>query len=73
MAYASACMSEQQAVDMAESIVAMHAEPESKYYSNGNWSKREGWNPLTDSTFDAGLLITGANHQYFCIWFQDED
>lgn len=73
MAYESACMSEAGAKEMAEAIISQNESTESKYYSNGNWAKRESWNPLTDSTFDAGLIITGCNHRYFCIWFQDED
>lgn len=73
MAYENACMSETEAKNMAEEIISQNEDAESKYYSNGNWAKRDNWNPLTESTFDAGLIITGDSHRYFCIWFQDED
>ena len=73
MAYDNACMSEAEAKEMAEEIISQNESEESKYYSNGNGIKRESWNPLTDATFDAGLIITGCNHIHFCIWFQDED
>jgi hypothetical protein len=73
MAYENACMTEAEAKKMAEEIISQNEFEGSKYYSNGNCVKRESWNPLTDATFDAGLIITGCNHIYFCIWFQDED
>ena len=73
MAYEGECMPKTQAEEIALSLLEQYSVPESKYFSNGDWSKRESWNPLTESTFDAGLIITGANGQYFCIWFQDED
>jgi len=73
MAYESECMPKSQAEEIASYVLQQHSIPESKYFSNGDWSKRESWNPLTESTFDAGLVVTGGNGTYFCIWFQDED
>ena len=73
MAYESPCMQESEAKKMAQEIISKYEFSDSKYFSNGNWAKRESWNPLTESTFDAGIIITGLNHTYFCIWFQDED
>lgn len=73
MAYESTFMLENEARQLANKIISEYEFSESKYYSNGNWAKRESWNPLTESTFDAGIIITGPNHIYFCIWFQDED
>lgn len=73
MAYEDECMSQEEAEAFAQQLFATHATPSSKYYSNGNVAKGESWNPLTDSTFDSGLVITGNDKTYFCIWFQDED
>ncbi len=73
MAYESPCMSEAEAAAMAESILSSNETVASKYFSNGNWAKKESWNPLTESTFDSGILVTIDKNLYFCIWFQDED
>ncbi len=73
MAYETPNTTEAKAGAMAESILSSYANTDSRYYSNGNWAKRESWNPLTESTFDAGLIVTAGKNLYFCIWFQDED
>jgi hypothetical protein len=73
MAYATECMPKALATSFARQILDEHAGAESRYFSNGNWSKRESWNPLTESSFDAGLLIAREDGCYVCIWFQDED
>jgi hypothetical protein len=73
MAYEGECMPRSQAEEVANQLLLQYSIPESKYFSNGDWSKRESWNPLTESTFDAGLIVTGSAGTYFCIWFQDED
>ena len=74
MAYEGECMPRHEAESLAQQILSEHESPGSRYFSNGNIAKGESWNPLTESTFDAGLVVTdpvGQNH--FCIWFQDED
>jgi non-ribosomal peptide synthetase component E (peptide arylation enzyme) len=73
MAYGVECMPKPQAEEFAKAIFAEHACAESKFFSNGGGPGRESWNSLTESTFDAGLVVTGKDHTYFCIWFQDED
>jgi hypothetical protein len=77
MAYHLACMPEARAAAIAQELIAQHECAASRYYSNGNFAAAESttrsWNPLTAATFDSGLIITGAGHQYFCIWFEDED
>lgn len=73
MAYQDECMPKHQAETIANELLQQYSVPQSNYFSNGDWAKRESWNPLTESTFDAGLIITGNNGTYFCIWFQDED
>jgi hypothetical protein len=57
MAYRMECMSEPEARKIAQEIISQNEYAGSKYYSNGNWAKRESWNPLTDSTLDARRVI----------------
>lgn len=74
MAYDGECMPKETAESLARKIIAENERPGCRFFSNGNLAKGESWNPLTESTFDAGLLITdpmSGNH--FCIWIQDED
>jgi hypothetical protein len=73
MAYGTECMPRAQAEQLAREVLAAHSEANSRYYSNGDWSRSEGWNPLTEATFDAGLIVSRGNGEYFCIWFEDED
>ena len=74
MAYEDECMPRQEAESLAQKVLIEHESPGCRYFSNGNVAKGESWNPLTDSTFDAGLLVTNTSGQnHFCIWFQDED
>ena len=73
MAYEGECMPRERAALIARAILAENSVTCSRFFSNGNWARRESWNPLTESTFDAGLLVSLVGGQYFCIWFQDED
>jgi|GEM_PF-1558551 len=74
MAYESECMPKHEAKSLAQGIMAEHERPGTRYFSNGNVAESNSWNPLTASTFDAGLLMTDdKEREYFCIWFQDED
>jgi hypothetical protein len=73
MAYETECMPRHQAEEIARRLLQQHSAPESKFFSNGDWSKREGWSPLTPSTFDSGLIVARGDGTYFCLWFEDED
>ncbi|WP_460843571.1 hypothetical protein [Noviherbaspirillum agri] len=74
MAYDDECMSKDEAESLALQILTEHESPGCRYFSNGNVAKGESWNPLTESTFDAGLVVTNTvANNHFCIWFQDED
>jgi hypothetical protein len=74
MAYEGECMPRQQAESLAQEILSDYERPGCRYFSNGNIAKGESWSPLTESTFDAGLVVTDEQtHMHFCIWFQDED
>ena len=73
MAYSIELMPERQAEAIANDLIAQFGGTESRYFSNGNRATSNSWAPLTDSTFDSGLLIECVRGKYFCIWFQDED
>lgn len=73
MAYGTECMPKAQAEQLARDILAAHADEQSRYYSNGDWTKSESWNPLTEATFDAGVIVSRGNGEYFCLWVEDED
>ena len=73
MAYGCECMPRARAEAWAEQIIDGHATAGSRFYSNGNQARHQAWNPLTPSTFDAGVIIAGQDGTCFCLWFQDED
>lgn len=74
MAYQSECIPQHVAESLAQQILKEHETSGSRYFSNGNSVNREGWFPLTEATFDAGLIIIDPGGQaHFCIWFEDED
>ena len=76
MAYSVECMQEANARELAGQIFAQCEYPASQYFSNAAWDQQgrlPSWTPFTESTFDSGLVITGPDHRFFCIWFQDED
>jgi hypothetical protein len=77
LAYSSEMIAEQSANERAKYLVALFYDGSAKIYTNGDWvnyhNKRScGSNPLTDSTFDAGVLFVGGNYAA-CIWVDDED
>jgi hypothetical protein len=74
MAYQGECMPRNEAESLAQQILTEHQSPGCRYFSNGNVAKSDSWTPLTESTFDAGLVVTDSVAQmHFCKWFQDED
>lgn len=73
MPYQMPLMSRAEADGMADMILSAHEKRGSKYYSNGNWETREGWHPLGESSFDAGIIVACGEGRYFCVWFEDKD
>ncbi len=68
------------AKQLAHEFVASH-ETEAKFLINADWSEyfapRQGpygfgWNNLTESTFDAGVVAVGQRYAS-CVWVEDED
>jgi hypothetical protein len=72
-AYNCERMDGSEAQRLAEKIIAENESKDSRYFSNKESSLSDAWNPLTDSTFDSGVLISSGDGRYFCIWFEDED
>ena len=61
------------AEQLAQAIFAEHAVASSKYFSNRKASFRGGWNAFTESTVDSGVIVTGEEGVYSCVWFEEED
>jgi len=66
-------MASNKAEELDEKIVTENEFKDSRYFSNKKSSISDSWNGLTDSTFDSGIVISGGDGQYFCIWLEDED
>jgi hypothetical protein len=79
MAYDSEMMSLEEAEELAERFLSYFSDT-ARYYSNSEWKKKEStgthhlnsWDPLTDATFDSGLIIIDEK-QIGITWFEDED
>ncbi|MBB5400974.1 MULTISPECIES: hypothetical protein [Paraburkholderia] len=72
-AYDCERMNRGKAEELAERIISENESKDSRYFSNKESPLSNSWNGLTDSTFDSGIIISGGDGQYFCIWFEDED
>jgi hypothetical protein len=73
MAYSAESLPRAQAEWLANELIEQHANVGSKFFSNSVWGVPRTWSPLTESTFDSGLIISRAGGCYCCIWFEDED
>jgi len=74
LAYGRECMPRETALTWARQLLAAHAQPGARFYSNGNVVRGDRWHPLTDATFDAGLVIVNPSAAvHCCVWFEDED
>jgi hypothetical protein len=80
MAYKCEVMPAARAKELAYQFLASQ-ETGAKFYINADWSEyfapkqgpsSFGWNPLTESTFDAVVLVVGQRYAT-CIWVEDED
>jgi hypothetical protein len=69
LAYRAAVMSAERAAELAERFLPQFGD-RAKYFSNG--SCHGGWIPVTDATFDTGVLIIGTDCSG-CLWVEDED
>jgi len=78
-AYQTELMSADSALGLAEKFVREFSDESSRFFTNGHWynSKQpQSWQPLTESTFDGGIIIESGranDTRHVCIWFEDED
>ena len=78
LAYSSELISEAMAIERANYLFSLFYDASVKLYTNGDWDnyhesgRSAGSNPLTSSTFDAGVLFIGKKFSA-CIWVEDED
>jgi hypothetical protein len=77
MAYGSEIMPIENANKLATSFVAAFDEG-SQYYSNSIWNKNEyrenisGFNPVTEATFDSGIIVVDKN-KIGIAWCEEEE
>jgi hypothetical protein len=79
MAYDSEIIPEKEAAQLAEIFIS-HFGNEARYYSNSPWklnvlsqkNELSSWDPLTEATFDSGIIIVGKS-SIGIAWFEDED
>jgi hypothetical protein len=73
MAYGEECMAHDTAKAFAEAFILESESTQCKYYSNVKSAASTQWQPLTDATFDAGVIVSGHIGLHACLWIQDED
>jgi hypothetical protein len=73
MAYGVECMAHDTAKAYAESFISESESTKCKYYSNVQSAESKQWQPLTNSTFDSGVIVSGNIRRHACLWFEDED
>lgn len=81
LAYCQELVPVERAVHLAEHFVDAFDHEDTRFYTNGNFHEGPGdqvtwpgasWNPMTESTFDTGVLVIGpALSGVF--WVEDED
>ncbi|WP_192311768.1 hypothetical protein [Pseudoxanthomonas sp. PXM02] len=79
MAYGINLVPPDEAQALAAAFVGQFAKESAGYYTNGDYGKPKttsgvgpGWNPVTDATFDTGVLVVSPS-RIACAWFMDED
>ncbi|MCB0714165.1 MAG: hypothetical protein KDD67_17710 [Ignavibacteriae bacterium] len=77
LAYGYEIMPRETARAYAEAFLTNYGSKEYTFYSNGDWtlddqSSVRGWNPMTEATFDAGVVVVGSRSAA-CLWVEDED
>ncbi|MGV3707777.1 MAG: hypothetical protein ACO1Q7_02980 [Gemmatimonas sp.] len=78
LAYGAELMTFSRASDLSTALLDSVAEPH-RYFTNGDWAVGDegeatfnGWNPISDATFDSGIVCIGDGHAAL-FWVQDED
>lgn len=73
MAYGYELMPRAQAKSFTRSYFCNFPEPQSQFFSNRASPESESWSPMTESTFDSGIVVKFGEGLYACLWFEDED
>jgi hypothetical protein len=76
LAYNVATMSRANATELADAFLE-HAQDAAVFFTNGDrasgsMSYGESWTPLTEATFDGGLVAVDGSHAAM-LWIEDED
>ena len=76
LAYGVERMSRAQAEELANLFFSScHAEFSSRFFTNGRCLK-EGhfeWFPMTEFSFDRGVIMLNPDHSAYCLWYISED
>lgn len=73
LAYGTECMPRAQAVAWAQAFIDSGSDADSRCFANTDGGVPRQWTPLTNATFDAGLLIRLRPGRWSCLWVEDED
>jgi hypothetical protein len=74
LAYNSEVMPESRATELADRFLGQFSVG-ARFFTNGTFYERQRhttWNPVTEATFDTGVLILGPKCSG-CLWVEDED
>jgi len=78
LAYNSEIMPSEQARNYASKLIEHYYMDDCTIYTNSDWKNEKlniqlgGWTPLTNSTFDSGVIVKHKDY-CCCIWVEDED
>lgn len=72
-AYNIELMPRAEAAALAKTFLDHHAIPAATFHTNQSQTFPGAWNPLTNATFDSGILILRPDDIAACLWFEDED
>jgi hypothetical protein len=77
VAYDEEYMPIQDAEEYTNYLFQNFVEENCECFANGEWDRYHesngfGWNSMTESTFDGGVIITSSN-LHFCFWIEEED
>jgi hypothetical protein len=79
IAYHTEIMPLPRADELARKFLASFRGPPVDYFSNGSFTHHDdgsvtlsSWSPLTEATFDTGIIVLDAGH-VGCLWVEDED
>ncbi len=79
LAYGTELMSDAEAQALAAGFLELFRDRAPRYFTNGDFHRWPGkrpsspsWNPMTDATFDTGVLVLARGRTGY-LWVEDED